>query len=105
MAGGSGFRTEDGQINKGAGLVSSARSELTSMLSQLRGEVADNAKSWKGTAATEFVRLMQRWDDDANLLTKALEEFENNLRGTDKNYQQIESEAQETMSKLNAKLG
>jgi WXG100 family type VII secretion target len=105
MAGGGGFRTEDGAINKGAGLVSTARSDLTSMLSTLRAEVAQNAASWKGTAAGEFTKLMQRWDEDANLLTKALDEFENNLRGTDKNYQQIEGEAQETMTKLMNKLG
>lgn len=105
MAGGGGYKTESGQIQKGAGLVSSCRSDLTSMLGALRGEVSQNAASWKGTAATEFTKLMQRWDEDANLLTKALDEFENNLRGTDKNYNQIESEAQDTMTKLTAKLG
>ena len=105
MAGGSGFRTEQGQINKGAGLVASCKSDLTSLLGALRGEVAQNAASWKGSAASEFTKLMQRWDEDANLLTKALDEFENNLRGTDKNYNQIESEAQQTMTKLMGKLG
>ena len=105
MAGGSGFRTEQGQINKGAGLVASCKSDLTSLLGALRGEVAQSASSWKGSAASEFTKLMQRWDEDANLLTKALDEFENNLRGTDKNYNQIESEAQQTMAKLTGKLG
>lgn len=107
MAGGSGsgYTTEDGQLKKGANLVATCKSDLTTLLGTLRGEVAENAASWKGTAATEFINLMRRWDEDANLLTRALDEFEKNLLGTDKNYNQIESEAQQTMSKLTGKLG
>ncbi|MCW2866160.1 MAG: hypothetical protein JWR20_348 [Marmoricola sp.] len=105
MAGGSGYRTESGQIVKGAANVASCKSDLTALLGALRGEVSQNAASWKGTAASEFTNLMARWDEDANLLTKALDEFEHNLRGTDKNYNQIESEAQQTMAKLTSKLG
>lgn len=104
MSEGAGFRIEDGQINKGAGIVSGARGELTQMLSQLRGEVADNAATWQGTAATAFKQLIDRWDSSANLLVTALDEFENNLRGTDKNYAVIEDEAQQAMSRITSSL-
>jgi len=104
MGGGGGFRAESGQINKGAGTVSTARGDMVALLGALRGEVAENAASWKGTGASEFQALMQRWDDSARLLTKSMEEFENNLRGTDKNYQQMDQAAQETMAKLRAQM-
>ena len=102
---GEGFRTEAGQINKGAGMVGNCKTDMVSLMNTLRAEVAENAATWKGTAATEFASLMQRWDDSARLMTKSLEEFENNLRGTDKNYQQMDAAAQETMSKLRASMG
>jgi len=102
---GNGFEFEDGQINAGAGIVADARQELSGMLNVLRGEVSQNAASWQGTAATAFRQLMERWDSSANLLTTSLDEFEANLRGTDKNYMVMEDEAQQAMTRIQSSLG
>lgn len=105
MTEGQGYTVEDGQINRGAGIVSTARGELKGLTDQLRAEVAENAASWQGTAAVAFKQLMDRWDSSAHLLVTSLDEFENNLRGTDKNYQVMEDEAQQAMTRLNSALG
>lgn len=104
MSEGSGFRTEEGQIQKGAGTVAIARGELDNLTKQLRSEVASNAASWQGTAAVAFTKLMTRWDESSHLLITALDEFEANLRGTDKNYNVIEEEAQQAMDRIAASL-
>lgn len=74
---------EDGAILRGADIVGSTRSDMTTHVNTLRSDMESIATTQlDGQAATQFRQLMRRWDEDANRLIGALDNFETDLRGT-----------------------
>jgi WXG100 family type VII secretion target len=96
---------QDQALTRAAGLVADARSELDAQTASLRGKLQGIGSSWKGGAATSFVQIMERWDTDTKKLISALDNFENNLRATEKSYDAVDSEQQSHFTRLSNRLG
>lgn len=84
---------EDGAILRGADIVNSTRSDMTSHINTIRGDIESIATSQlDGRAMTQFRQLMTRWDEDANRLVQALDSFERDLRGTQSSFDSTDEE-------------
>lgn len=84
---------EAGAIDRGAQIVNTSRSELTQTISTLRGQIeAISVGAFDGRTATQFRQLMTRWDEDANRLVSALDNFESDLRDTQADFDTTDEE-------------
>lgn len=95
----------EGAIRKGADTVAATRDDLKNRLAALRGDVQSIGNSWTGLGAVAFSGLMLAWDAEANQVTDALEHLEENLRGTQSAFEQMEQVAETSLNKLIGALG
>lgn len=79
--------SEEGAILNAVGIVETGESDLKSGLQKLRGDIeAISRQSFEGRTATQFRTLMAQWDQDANRLVSALENFAADLRKTQEDF-------------------
>lgn len=98
-------RVAEGAIQRGADIVSSSRVELRRELDALQGRLASLPSRWKGLGSVAFTSLMERWQGDATRIIAALDEFEAQLLGSQKSYDESDEAAQASMNTLTARLG
>lgn len=103
MAGFFGTTTEE--MQRAGNHVQSVNQAVQADLSSLRGQLTPLAGMWRGAAATEFTRLMARWDASAAQLNEALRGIGESIRGSAQSYQQQEDEQLASMSSIRAALG
>lgn len=83
----------DGVIRQSADVVRGTRSDLTSLITQLRGDIESIPRhGFDGRAAMQFQTLMARWNEDANKLIGALDGFERDLLSTQQSYEQTDED-------------
>ncbi|WP_116115701.1 WXG100 family type VII secretion target [Austwickia chelonae] len=83
----SGFQTQTDQMRSASAKVDEVNSAIQAQLSSLRGEIAGVSGHWKGSAATTFQQLMQRWDADAGKLSQALQGISEQIAASGRAYQ------------------
>ena len=95
----------DGALKAGAAAVAQTRVELKGELASLEGKLAGIGSSWKGQGAASFGILMNRWREDANKITDALNEFEANLQSSQTSYVAADDAQSSAMGRLTSRLG
>jgi len=87
-------------MNKAAQSVQQTVQEIRSEMSSLQGNLEPVASAWKGSAASAFQQLMQRFMDDGQKLTQALDAIGESLSSNTKSYSAVEESSQSSISKL-----
>ncbi len=96
-------KVEDGALPRAAKIVAEAKVDLDREIKTLEGKL--ESMHWNSDAGTAFRTLMQRWRDDAQKVTGALDVFERNLLDSDTTYQQNDQQARDWLNKHAAGLG
>lgn len=96
---------QDQALVRGAKMVSSARSDLTSELAGLRGQLSGIGTSWKGGGSVAFQGVMTRWDENSKKIISALEQFEANLVSSENTYDTNDQDQASTFGRLSGRLG
>lgn len=97
------FSKQEAALTRGATHVESARSELVSQLSALRGRLAGIA--WQSGGAVAFQSMMARWDEDARRILEALSSFEANLRASETTYDTTDQAQEAAYARMAGRLG
>jgi WXG100 family type VII secretion target len=74
-------------------------------LQRMRAQLEPLAGLWQGLAATEFVKLMQRWEANAASLNQALRGIGESIKDSGRTYQQQEDAQAASMSSISTVLG
>jgi WXG100 family type VII secretion target len=101
---GGSFRTELPTMQAAATHVSDVKTEISQHLNQLMNDLAPLEGTWQGQAASSFQLLKQRWLDDANKLSAALDGIAEKLRQSEKGYQQSEEAGASSFSQITNRL-
>lgn len=101
----SSFGTTFDEMNKAAQAVTQTVQDIQSEQRQLMSALEPIASQWKGAAASAFQQLIQRFDDDAQKLTQALDAIGQALGANTKNYQAVEEQNNSSIGKLLSGLG
>ncbi|MGE3287533.1 MAG: WXG100 family type VII secretion target [Pseudonocardia sp.] len=99
------FTTTTEEMAQAARHVRAVDEAVQGDLATLRGQLAPLAGAWQGAAATEFTRLMARWDTSAAQLNQALRDIGESIDGSARNYQAQEDAQASSMSTITAVLG
>lgn len=99
------FSAAEGAILKGADTVASTRDDLTGRIKTVEGQMLSIGSNWQGPAAVAFQRLMAQWNQDANKVTQALVDFEEQLRASQRDYDTTDQDQQSTFTSLASRLG
>lgn len=101
----SSFGTTFDEMNKAAQAVTQTVQDIQSEQRQLMSALEPIASQWKGAASAAFQQLIQRFDEDAQKLTQALDAIGQALGANTKNYQQAEEANHSSIGKLLSGLG
>lgn len=99
------FTTTTEEMAQAARHVQTVNEAVQGDLAALRGQLAPLAGAWQGAAATEFARLMSRWDTSASNLNQALRVIGESIQGSAREYQAQEDAQASGMSTITAVLG
>ncbi|MGH3439355.1 MAG: WXG100 family type VII secretion target [Sciscionella sp.] len=96
---------QEGSLQRGAQMVSAARSDLDQQLASMRGKLSGIGAQWRGAGSSAFQQVMVRWDEDARKIISALNEFEQNLQTSERTYDAGDQAQQASFNKLGGRLG
>lgn len=99
------FGTQLDTMQAAAGHVDQVNSQIQEQLRSLMSRLEPLAGTWKGQAATTFTALHQRWNDDAQRLSQALQGIGESLATNRSTYAQHEETNQQSFSKITQALG
>jgi WXG100 family type VII secretion target len=99
------FTTGSAELQKAGQQMETTNEQLMSNLSKMAGECEQIRSTWRGTAATAFSNLMERFNADAKNLNDSLNAISQAIGVNAQNYAQQEQEAQESISKIQSALG
>lgn len=102
---GGSFRTELPTMQAAATHVAEVKGQIASQLNQLMNSLAPLEGTWQGQAASSFQMLKQRWLDDANKLSQALDGISEKLRESEKGYSASEEAGASAFSQITNRLG
>ncbi|MBK9159601.1 MAG: WXG100 family type VII secretion target [Propionibacteriaceae bacterium] len=94
----------DGALIKGAQTVQEGRRDLQAAITKVRGSVDSSRSAWSSDASAAFVQLMERWDSDVTKVNSALDDFEANLRGVERQNLDHEVQRSATFAKAQSRL-
>ncbi|KAA2264694.1 WXG100 family type VII secretion target [Solihabitans fulvus] len=80
-------------------------SDTQATLKSLAGKLEPLQSAWGGAAATAFHQLIERFNDDANKLSQALNSIGEQMSGSAATYLQQEEEHSQSMSTITNRLG
>jgi len=87
-------------MNKAAQSVQQTVQEIQAEMSSLQGNLEPVASAWKGSAASAFQQLMERFHADGQKLTQALDAIGEALGANSKSYSSTEESNQSSISTL-----
>lgn len=94
------YGTETAQMQQTAQKVEQVSQEIQQEIRSLTGQLEPLATQWKGSAAAAFQQLMQRFTEDGQKLSTALDNISQAISSTGKNYQAVEEANQSSISKI-----
>lgn len=101
----SGYGITPEEMAKAAVDVDNVNEESRGVLSSLRSALDPLRDNWRGSAATAFQTLMERFDADAAKLSDALQGISEQLKSSNEAYVRQEEEASQSMSSIANVLG
>jgi WXG100 family type VII secretion target len=87
-------------MSKAAQSVQQTVEEIRAEMSSLESNLAPVASAWKGSAASAFQQLMERFNADGQKLTEALNAIGEAMGANTKNYSQVEDANASSISKI-----
>ncbi|HEV7907965.1 MAG TPA: WXG100 family type VII secretion target [Pseudonocardiaceae bacterium] len=100
-----GYATGTQELKTAAQDILNVDESVQGVLRQLRGTIDGLSGVWAGAAAQAFNSLMQRFDDDAAKLQRALRDIAEQISGTADIYQQQEEEHSGSLGSISNRLG
>ena len=92
-------------LGQSIALTRQAKSDFSTQISSLNGKLADIGSHWQGQGSVAFVRVQDAWNNQVNRLLSALEEFGDNLEGTEKTFNVTDTDVTDSLSQLTNRLG
>jgi WXG100 family type VII secretion target len=99
------FQTGSTEMLQAVQGMESTNQSLQGNLRNLQSEVEQVAGAWKGTAATAFANLMDKFNTDAAALNNDLQQIADQVRGNQQAYQASEDNNSSSMSNILNGLG
>ena len=94
------FGTQTDVMQKAAQAVAQTVQDINSEMRSLQGNLEPVASAWKGQAASAFQQLMERFNEDGQKLTQALDAIGEALGANTKNYSAVEEQQQSSISAI-----
>jgi len=94
------YSTEFAVMQKAAQSVQQTVEEIGAEMRSLESALAPVASAWKGSAASAFQQLMERFQADGVKLTQALQAIGEALGSNTTNYSQVEEQNASAIAKL-----
>jgi len=91
------FTTQTAQMQRAAGKVDDVNSQVRSQLSNLQNQVEAVRAFWTGRSASTFQALMVRYNEDAEMLSRALADISEQIRLSGQAYAAGDQAAQEAV--------
>lgn len=104
-SGGASFQTELATMQAASRHVYDVNEQIQTQLSRLMAQLDPLTSSWKGSAASSFEALKERWFEDANRLNQALRGIGDGLASTHATYQRAEASSQSGFDGVGSGLG
>jgi WXG100 family type VII secretion target len=92
-------------LGQSIALTRQAKSDFSTQISALNGKLADIGSHWQGQGAVAFTRVQDAWNNQVTRLLSALEEFGDNLEGTEKTFNITDTDVTDSLSQLTNRLG
>ena len=92
-------------LGQSIALTRQAKSDFSTQISSLNGKLADIGSHWQGQGSVAFVRVQDAWNNQVTRLLSALEEFGDNLEGTEKTFNVTDTDVTDSLSQLTNRLG
>ena len=99
------YRAGEGVVRKSADIVSTARGDLRTQISSLRGQMEAVKAHWEGHGARSFDQVSEAWKVQTQDIVDVLDTFEANLTGAQRQYDADDSAAASSLSKYTSMLG
>jgi WXG100 family type VII secretion target len=100
-----GYGLSEEELAQASKDVADVNEQTQSQLRTLRGQLEPLASAWQGAAATAFMQLMARFDEDAAKIQQALGQIGESLHASYTTYVQQEEEQSSSMSNITGRLG
>ena len=101
----SGFGVTTERLDKLAENIIRANEDAQSRINMVRDEAERVSASWKGNASVAFQNLINRFNDDAGKVQKALMDIATQISANTKVYLEQEQAEEERMSAVAQRLG
>ncbi|OIV35390.1 hypothetical protein BIV57_21835 [Mangrovactinospora gilvigrisea] len=85
--------------------TTAVNAEIHAELRRLQSVVGTVAHGWRGDGATAYAQLQHRWNEDAEMLGRALDAIAERLHAAARNYTAADEEQRVRLSGIRAALG
>lgn len=92
-------------LGQSIAMTRQAKSDFSAQISSLNGKLADIGTHWQGQGAVAFTKVQDAWNNQVTRLLSALEEFGDNLEGTEKTFNITDTDVTDSLSQLTNRLG
>lgn len=103
--GAAGLSQTEKALSTAADKVATARQDVTKLNQNLSGQIQGMGMKWGGQGATAFHNLHTAWQDKANKIVGALDQFQQSLLETEKDNVATDQSQADTSSRLLGRLG
>ena len=99
------FRAGAGVVKASADIVSATRADLRKQVGDLRAQMEAVKAHWEGQGAQSFQSVSEAWKVQTQDIVEVLDTFEQNLTGTQRQYDADDAAASSNLAKYNNLLG
>ena len=103
--GAAGLSQTEKALSAAADKVATARQDVTKLNQNLSGQIQGMGMRWGGQGATAFHNLHNAWQDKANKIVSALDQFQQSLVETEKDNVSTDQSQADASSRLLGRLG
>ncbi|WP_181312049.1 WXG100 family type VII secretion target [Nocardioides campestrisoli] len=100
-----GLTAAERALSKAADSVETARNDVTQRCSQLSGQIDAIGAKWGGQGAVAFRQLHAAWQEKQTKIVRALDDFSESLRQTEKDNVATDEARAQASSNLMNRLG
>lgn len=87
---GSGYKTSDQVLSEAAKDVLTTKEDLQGIIKEMRSRLETLNSSWRGRGGTAFQGAINAWQNTADRVVGAMDNFHANLTGTEATYSDTE---------------
>lgn len=80
------IRAADQALTRAAGMVATAKVDFDQRAAALDDQIAGMAMRWQGSGGQAFQHLQRAWQEKQRTITRALDDFEQSLVATDRDF-------------------